>query len=421
MSAPGTALPGTVVPASSGVSPGGAQGIQGIQGPNKVSTDAGNQATLGSDNLVYVPDPTPVITSVRLRSFNAVGNPNFEVQQRNPGAAFALGAGTVGGYALDRWSVSKSAATGTLNSGQSGTSITVLPGSTFPLSGNNLYVTVSTTQTTLAAGEYVLVTQNVEGTQLRELINDVHSLQLLAFCTNAISFSVSLKTVSGTDYSYVSSLLNLPANVWTLFTIPNIPIWSASGTWPITAGNVGYLIRVCLGAGSTFQAPSTGSWIAGNYYAPAGVTNLLSLSGAIFRLGFIQHEPGPQCTTLIDKPFIQNLDECCRYFQKSYPYSSAPGANTGWVCPFAVVPTTPAGLQSTLSYFPFPHRMAKAPTLTSYATNGTINSATMYTQGTVLAVSSVGGNDGGLTSLNFATVQTAGQAFGFHYTADTGW
>lgn len=58
MAAPGIAVPGTVIPSGVLVTPGGPQGIGGIQGPsgpNAVSAQAGNQAVLGTDNLIYVP------------------------------------------------------------------------------------------------------------------------------------------------------------------------------------------------------------------------------------------------------------------------------------------------------------------------------------------------------------------------------
>jgi len=58
MAAPGVAVPGTVIPSGVLVTPGGPQGIGGIQGPsgpNVVSTQAGNIATIGTDNLIYVP------------------------------------------------------------------------------------------------------------------------------------------------------------------------------------------------------------------------------------------------------------------------------------------------------------------------------------------------------------------------------
>jgi microcystin-dependent protein len=51
MSVTEQAVPGTVIPSGVLVSPGGGQGPQGI---TAVSTDSGNLAVLGSDNLVYV-------------------------------------------------------------------------------------------------------------------------------------------------------------------------------------------------------------------------------------------------------------------------------------------------------------------------------------------------------------------------------
>ena len=48
-----------------------------------------------------------------------------------------------------------------------------------------------------------------------------------------------------------------------------------------------------------------------------------------FDIAFVQHEPGSLCTTLMDKPFSQNLDECLRYFCKSYELTDKPGALVG--------------------------------------------------------------------------------------------
>ena len=85
------AIPGSIVAVGKLITPGGAQGPlggTGPAGPTAVSTDAGNQAVLGSDAKIYVPDPTQVITSVRLRSCNSIGNPGFEVDQKNGGTTF---------------------------------------------------------------------------------------------------------------------------------------------------------------------------------------------------------------------------------------------------------------------------------------------------------------------------------------------
>jgi|SRR5215469_1994761 len=69
------AVPGTNVPSGSGVTPGGAQGVQGLTGPAGpyvVSTDSGNLATLGSDNRFYVPSNSYSYYSTAGGSANAI-------------------------------------------------------------------------------------------------------------------------------------------------------------------------------------------------------------------------------------------------------------------------------------------------------------------------------------------------------------
>src|SRR6516165_446511 len=84
--------------------PQGTQGPTGPTGPpSGVSTDSGNIATLGSDAKILVPQSA--ITAMRLRSFNAIGNPNFEVDQRNCGNSVNFPAGGyLKTFVNDRWS-----------------------------------------------------------------------------------------------------------------------------------------------------------------------------------------------------------------------------------------------------------------------------------------------------------------------------
>src|ERR1700752_695614 len=129
-------VPGTVVSTGSAVGPGGdtgqtgatgSTGSTGPSGPNAVSTDANNLATLGSDNLILVPASN--IWSVRLRSFNAIGNPNFEVDQRQVGTS-----GPISGAMIDRWLSVKTgmaSATGTIQQLSASLTDLCLPGTNF--------------------------------------------------------------------------------------------------------------------------------------------------------------------------------------------------------------------------------------------------------------------------------------------------
>jgi hypothetical protein len=424
---------------------------------------------LGTDNLVYVPtlalatttkigalqqlsgnttdflDGTnafqhlanavqPTIWSARLRSFNAVGNSTFEVDQRNVGTSVSLGAGNVYPNVCDRWSVDKNAATATITAQKfSNASAGIpIPGTNFYISDSYLVLTVGTPQATLAPGEYIAYHQVIEGPRLRELYGDVHSLSLLAFCTVPLNFSVSIRD-SKTAYSLVSSVSIPTANAWTLVKLPNLPIFSSSsGNWNQLPGNIGYFLDVCLGCGSTYNVPAAGVWQAGNFFGIAGMSNFLATAGAKFYLAFVQHEPGPLCTTLIDCPFTQNYDDCLRYFCKSYPYDTKPGSPSQnsfacFKCPTAVA-SGPFGMYGGAR---FPKPMAAFPTCVAYShASGAANSAEGWyaSAGTVLntqvtyGISAVACTPSGITYLTVPSgVSTAPPEAYAEWTADTGW
>ena len=347
------ATPGTVVSSGALITPGGAQGPIGaqgaastVQGPQGPQGPTGPQGPAGAtppladatqdgllrkvsglttdfvDGTNYCQPIVPQITAVRLRSWNSVANPNFEVDQRNVGATLGYGAGSVFNFQGDRWMITKSAATGAFN-GQRQALLTNLPGTNYYITNSRLSLNVIATQASLAAGEYVLIRQYVEGPQLRELLGDVHSISLLASCSTALNFSVALRD-AGSTRALVKACSVPGGNVPTLITLPNLPAWSGGTTWSTTPGTQGYFLEICLGAGSTWLAPAVDTWQNGNFFGAPGMDNFYSKASAIFA-HFVQHEPGPLCTTPIDKPFTENHDECLRYYQKSYDYTIVPG------------------------------------------------------------------------------------------------
>lgn len=403
---------GTVVASGSLVSPGGQQGIPG---PNAVSTDAGNQATFGSDSRIYVPDPTPVITSVRLRSFNAVGNPTFEVDQRNAGAGVVNPS-----WLQDRWLFNKSG-TMAVNSQQIVPSVLpFVPGTSFLISRNAINLNLTTQQTTLGAGDYMFVNQVIEGPPFRELSQDVHSLSLLVYSSVVnLKFAVALR-----DPASAHSLVKLctvpTANTWILISLPNIPVWTASGNFSSAPGVGGYILSICLASGSTYLAPATDTWQNGNFIGAPGMDNWASKPvNSQFIVAFIQHEPGALCTTLIDKPFTQNLAESLRYYCKNFPYATKPAAGTGlWrsLGQFGGATTWRSSVQ-------FPQEMAKTPTVTLWGVSGAPNCVYVDNgasdQGLSTVVASTSGIQGG--AFGASVTGTAYCATLGNYTADTGW
>jgi hypothetical protein len=407
------AIPGSIVAAGKLVTPGGAPGPVG---PTAVSSDPGNLAVLGSDNLILVPQSS--IWSARLRSFNAIGNPNFEINQRLPGTALSIPAGNLGTFLLDRWRVGKIGATAVLSANQQSV-IRTAPGTNFAITQNGASFTVTTPQASLAAGDYLNLYQIIEGPSARELINDVTSITLAVSCSFNLTFAVVLRD-STNAWSYVHLCNYTGAGAIQWFTIPNIPIFPTSGSFPLTPGSIAYTFTICLAAGSTSIAPSADTWVSGNFVGAAGITNFMATSGGVFNLWFVQHEPGPLCTTPIDKPFAQNYDECLRYYQKSYGYGVAPGAANN--AQGAINSTMGANVAPSI-YTPFKKVMAKVPTVIGYSPNtGAANVVRDVGGGVDRAISgNITLGDSGFSGFTLSATPAAVWQVQYHYTADTGW
>jgi hypothetical protein len=377
---------------------------------------------------------SPSITNMRLRSFNAVGNPNFAVTQRNCGNALANPATST--FIEDRWQYIRSAITGALSLQKQGPATTAagcvpIPGLSYLISDGFLRATVTTAQASLGAGDYVLVQQSVEGPLLRELWNDVSSISVLVRTSVAgLKISVALRD-SANAYSLVL-LGTIPnANTWTLLTFPSIPIFTtSSGNWSINAGAVGYVLSLTLAAGTTFTTSTTGAYVAGNYLAATGTSNFLATNGATIDFAFVQHEPGGVCSQLMDLDFQTSYDRCLRYFAKSYDYDVRPAASPSYSYMTFHWPYAIAGAFSAYGGTRFPKPMAKVPTVTAYNnTNGAANQANeFYTTGSYGASPASGAatvTSLGVTKTGVETITLSGTSPGpimitCEYIADTG-
>jgi hypothetical protein len=203
-----------------------------------------------------------------------------------------------------------------------------------------------------------------------------------------------------------------------LIPLPNIPVWSAAGNWSILPGVQGYNLEICLAAGSAIIAPAADVWQNAFYAGAPGMSNFCNNAvNSLFQVAFVKHEPGPLCTTLIDCPFPLNLDDCLRYYDKSYNYTHAPGtATSAPVCPIWTLTTAQA-----YGWIPFKKRMAKSPTVTIYNYSTSAASSVRDSTGAdhpVTSVINIGETGfGGMQGTGFTT----GVVLFPHYVADTGW
>jgi hypothetical protein len=363
-------------------------------------------------NLVTAVQPT--IWSVRLRNFNAIGNSTFEIDQRTAGVGV-----NANGFIQDRWSMFKAGTMAVSAKQVAVVGFIPVPNTNFAITGYVSRVTLTTAQATLGATDQITFFQNIEGPRWRELMGDVHSISILARSTVAnLQFGVSIRD-SGTTRSYVGLCTLGAPNTWVLCQIPNIPIFASGGGWVITPGAVGYSLLISLAGGSTITTPANGVWQTGNYTNAVGQSNFAaSPVNSTFDIAFVQHEPGPLCTTPIDCPFQQNYDDCLRYFQKTYQYVTAPGTVTTQGMKSFIAPTAPSAFGPVTYLKP----MAKIPTVTLY--NHATGAANSVQDGNAVnhaSASAAGVGDAGFAYITYTTATTATVQVYAQYTLDTGW
>lgn len=301
----------------------------------------------------------------------------------------------------------------------------------FGLSSVQLSLQLATQQASLAAGDYLFFNQLIEGCNWREMANDVTSLSLMVYSSVApLKFSVAIRDAATVTRSLVKLCTVPVANTWTLIQLPNIPK-PTSGNFSTLPGAAGCGVSVALACGATFMAPAADTWQNGNFLGAPGMDNWCAnpITSSVFYLGFVQHEPGPLCTTFIDKPFSQNLDECLRYYQKSYPYGMAVGSVGG---SYARLETAVAAAGTYSLYGPvaFLKRMAKTPTVIAYHHgNGTPHSVYIWyaSSGTIpnaqstASISAYAASDIQITNMTASGNSTSQIIAVAEWTADTGW
>jgi hypothetical protein len=427
----------------------GNTGATGPAGPTVLSTDAGNLATLGTDSLLYSPLPAtpplasssasglllktsglttdfldgsnhyqdvatvlrPVIWNYRSRSFNAIGNANFEIDQR-----FCYTTSNLVAFPMDRWNYQQSG-TMSVDATCRNASVITPPNSLYNISAGGLSLTLRTQLTTLGAGQYMQVVQYIEGPNWRELAGNVHSISVLIYSSfGPINFTVGLR-----DPANARALVNLcalPAATWTLVKVPNLPVWDSGGNWSPLSGVAGYQLLLCFGCGSTYTNSTTGSWVTGNYIAAAGTTNwLASPVNSQIVIAFVQHEPGAECTQLMDLDFQTNLTQCQRYFAKSIGY--------GGIVPNGIWKNMGNHVSggSGRSNIRFPVEMAQIPTVTLYDNTTIANAVYIEPGGSITGAAATGPTQSGVQGFSYPSQASTpvGSSILGQWRADTGW
>jgi len=232
---------------------------------------------------------------------NRIINGDMRIAQR--GTSFAAIAN--GTYSLDRWVWGHVGAM-VCTVSQS----TDVPNNTFQ---SSYKVDVTTVDSSIAAGDYAIVEQIIEGYNVRDLIGTTFTLSFWVKSPKTGTHCVRFAN-SSADRSYVKEYTVAAANTWEYKTLVITGGLITAGTWDWTTGR-GLYIDFSLAAGSTFHTTAD-AWQTGNFYATANQVNVMDNTANEFFLTGVQLEPGSVATPFERRPIGTELALCQRYFQE---------------------------------------------------------------------------------------------------------
>lgn len=336
---------------------------------------------------------------------NKIINGAMEVAQR--GTSFTVTTGTSAIYSLDRWTrVSVTAAVLTVTQSSDGPASDL----TLPYS---LRATVATADPTVGATEYSVIAQKIEGYSARDLVGKTFTLGFWVRSAKIGTHCVSFYNNSypGVDQSYVAEYSISAANTWEFKEITVVDGLPTAGTWDWTNG-AGLTVAWTLYCGINRQI-APGSWQVAWGLGTASQVNVLDTIGNVFALTGVQLEIGSNVTPFEHRPFGMELALCQRYYEKSFPYATAPAQNVGSTLG-ATYATGQVLNQDFSANVTFSVSKRAAPTITTYSTNAA--TANWYSSTDTPTASTANIGDSAF-ALRGGTTVTAGVGYSIHWQA----
>lgn len=291
---------------------------------------------------------------------NAIINGAMDIWQR--GTSFAAAADNQ--FSADRWFYSKSGAMVHTLSRSTDVPTVAQAGRLFNYS---LLVDCTTVDSSIAAGDYAMVGQRIEGFNWAAFAQRALTLSFWVKATKTGTYCVSVIN-SGSDRSYVGTYTVNAADTWEYKTV-SVTASPSAGTWNYDTG-VGARIHFALASGSTYQT-TAGAWQTGNFIATSGQVNACDSTSNDFRIVGVQLETGSQATPFENRGIAQELAMCQRYYEKSYPYVTAPGTSeTSFYQNLGFALNNTFFYDSGKIFYRVSKRLTN-PTVTLYSTDGT--------------------------------------------------
>ena len=295
---------------------------------------------------------------------NAIINGDMRIAQQ--GTSFA--AIVNGAYSIDRWKYGK---VGTMVHTISQVNKTAASANTPSEQFEHaLKLDCTTADASIAAGDLVLLQQNIEGNNFRKFVGQTATLSFWIKAGKTGTMCVSFRNTGG-DRSYVSEVTINSANTWEKKTV-TLNFDYSGGTWNYTTG-IGLQICFTLAAGSTWQTTAD-AWQNGNFIATSNQTNFVDVTGTTTDMYItgVQLELGSVATEFEFLDFGTELILCQRYYYKTYDQGENPGTNTF----NGMVGIKSDGNQKSLLTHTYPVSMRIKPTIVMYGKDGTVGKVT---------------------------------------------
>lgn len=240
-------------------------------------------------------------------STNMIIGGDFNSNPWQRGTSFAAIAN--GTYTADRWVYRKAASTAVHTVSKQADSPTPAQASYYSTSALDLQVT--TANASIAAGEYYVIEQRIEGYNFAPFAqNDtpigfwVKSKQTGIFCGYVKN--------SGNDRSYVFEYTINAADTWEFKTVV-VTASPSAGTWNYTNG-IGLRFGLVIACGSTFQTTAN-AWQTGDFFATSNQTNGVSSTSNYLRFNLVSIGSGTTVTPYTKEHYTDILNNCRRYYR----------------------------------------------------------------------------------------------------------
>lgn len=241
--------------------------------------------------------------NIAVREFNRIINGGMRISQQNGSTAMTV----TNAYPVDMFAVYFSGTTALTSQQVS----SVTPGG----SPNRLRTVITTADTSIAAGDFLILGQNIEGLKVVDLMWGTASAKPLTVSFGvkapAGTYAVAVRNASN-NRAYISEFVisggEANTDVRKSVTIPG----DTSGIWA-KDNTLGMFIAWTLTTGSTYQT-TAGIWQAGNYLGTSSTSNFSGIVSNTFELFDVIACEGAVAPAFVLPDYHEELIRCQRYF-----------------------------------------------------------------------------------------------------------